>query len=175
MPFFPPFLAEVGGKPFICYTDTDMTRHYGARIQEAWLRDHLNDFALAWQRTEGFDYVPDDTDFMIGFLWTDEDGIYVDVWLNRRFATYGVCGPMRTLQSFHHNGTRLDPWEKGNACDWTVIVCGREAEHFITTVRRGGWSIWEYCNTPRPELPEGFIVPWPDPDQIDPDLIGKTN
>ncbi len=164
MAFYPPFVTEVGGKPFICYTDADMSRHFPNGINEKSAREKIEEFERGWwsnhERT-GQPFVPKDTDFIIAFLWTDDDGVYVDVWLNRQLKTYGKCGPMRTLQSFLINGEFLDPWQKGNGSDSTVIVCGREAE-YRRAVTEPDRSPGRYVYEQRPEMPEGFIVPWPD-------------
>ncbi|QQG49818.1 MAG: hypothetical protein HZB70_03410 [Candidatus Berkelbacteria bacterium] len=163
--FFVPLLTILGGRELICYVDCDVKK----------LRDNLSadvavemvaEFAEGWSfhSTAGEqEFVPDDTDFMIGFLWTDEVDFYVDLWIQRQLATYGECGPMTTLQTFRFNGEMVDPWEKGNACAWTRIVSGLEALHFHQVVRVHGGDVKHYINGPRPELPESFIVPWPDP------------
>lgn len=162
MPFYPPFLTTVGGKPFICYTDRDMDKHFPDGIRQEDARGKIAEFEQNWSfhaNAGEQEFVPDDTDFMIGFLWTDGQEIYVDVWLNRQLATYGECGPMKTLQSFRLNGEFLDPWEKGNGCDWTNIVTGCEAEHRRLVMNTRGGSLDDYINGPRPEMPGGFIIP----------------
>ncbi|HSX42299.1 MAG TPA: hypothetical protein VLE93_03030 [Candidatus Saccharimonadales bacterium] len=161
--FYTPFVTKVGGKPFVCYTDKDMVHYFSAGIREENARNKIVEFESNWllmhQRTET-QFVPEDTDFMIAFLWTDKTEIYVDVWLNRQLASYGECGPMKTLQTFRVSGGYIDPWEKGNGCDWTNIVTGREAEHRRAIMGAGG-TLEKYIKGPRPEMPEGFIVPWP--------------
>lgn len=161
--FFRPFLTHISGRDLICYVDTDV-RNMWPDLSEESAKKMISEFADGWRfhvQAGDQDFVPDDTDYMIGFLWTDNTEVFVDLLLQRQFDTYGECGPMTTLQTFRSNGEMVDPWEKGNACAWTRIVSGREAEHFLQIVRVHEGSIPDYLNGPRPDMPDGFIAPWP--------------
>lgn len=163
MPFYPPVITAMSNKPVICYVDGDVQKRRPDLCDQVAI-GMIAEFANNWHasaRAHGTQYVPEDTDFMIAFLWTDETtgSLFVDLWIQRQLDSYGECGPMTTLQTFSFDGELVDPWEKGNACAWTRIVSGLEAAHFLHQVKIQGRSVEEYVSGPRPEIGYGMIIP----------------
>ncbi len=162
--FYSPFVTPSVNNPMICYCDDSVSGLIGRNLTHEIAKDVVVDFAFQLGATAGRNVqppLPPDTDYIIAFFWADGPDLFVDLWIQRQLETYGASAPMTTLVTYNARGEMVDPFEKGNACGDTRIVAGREEEYRRSLVAQGK-SLEDYLDAPRPEMPEGFIIPWPE-------------